>query len=127
MDDPVDVAAVKAWIRAAREAAGHSQRSLAEATGYSRKTLGSLEKNGEDVSLGQGRMLYAVLRELDLLRIEEAPTTQSDRPVALRDVVDEILERTTLGFEEIGRRLDELERRLPSQDGEDDQQATDEV
>lgn len=58
---------MKARLRAAREAAGHSQASLAEAVGVDRKTIGNLESGKPDVGLGSGVTLWAVLGELGLL------------------------------------------------------------
>ena len=89
MDKPIDVGAVKLWIRSARERAGHSQRSMAEAAGVSRKTIVNLETNGEDVSLGSGTTIYVVLRELGLLResSEGLPlTVTKDRPDRPEDI-----------------------------------------
>lgn len=49
---------------------------------------------------------------------------RSDRLAELQAAVDLLLERTADGFEQIDRRLDEIAKRLPGQDDEDDQQET---
>lgn len=104
VDDPVDVASVKAWLKAARKAAGHSQRSLAEATGVGRRTILNLESNNEDVSLGSGVTLYTVLRELGLVREPELRAGPGDHPpggdrlATLEASVDQLSADVRAGF-----------------------------